>query len=260
MAQYIRLIHWNEEEAIAKSVKLEAAGFMVDIEPFGPASLRELRRKPPAAVVIDLNRLPSQGRDVGIAVRQHRATRDVPIVFVEGEPAKVARIKQLLPDAVYTRWGRISSSLKRAIANPPAEPVVHKSSLVGYSGTPLPKKLGIKSGYVVALVNAPKGFEETLGRLPEDVQLRRQARGKPDLVVWFTRSLKEMAGRVGRMGALAGQGGLWIAWPKKSSGVATDLSQTEVRRAGLAAGLVDYKVAAIDETWSGLRFARRKSG
>ncbi|NNG17367.1 MAG: DUF3052 domain-containing protein [Gemmatimonadales bacterium] len=135
---------------------------------------------------------------------------------------------------------------------------MHKSALAGYSGTPLPKKLGIKAGYVVALVGAPQGFEKTLGRLPDDVQLRKQARGKPDLVVWFARSRKELESRVKRMGALAGVGGLWIAWPKKASGLATDLSQSDVRKVGLASGLVDYKVAAIDETWSGLKFARRK--
>ncbi|KPK59725.1 MAG: hypothetical protein AMS21_09815 [Gemmatimonas sp. SG8_38_2] len=131
--------------------------------------------------------------------------------------------------------------------------------MAGYSGTPLPKKLGIKADSVVVLVNAPEGFEKTLGKLPDGVTLRRKARGHCDLVIWFTKSLKELGARVGTLGALAGEDGIWIAWPKKTSGWATDVSQTDVRSTGLAAGLVDYKICAIDETWSGLKFTRRKS-
>jgi hypothetical protein len=257
--QRIRLIHWKESETEKLAEKLRAAGYEVNGEPVTQGSLRELKRNPPAAVVIDLNRLPGQGRDVGLAVRAGKATRLVPLVFVEGDPVKVARVKKLLPDAEYTSWRRIRSALKRAISRPPTEPVVHQSALAGYSGTPLPKKLGVKPGYVVALVGAPQGFERTLGRLPEGVQLRKQARGKPDLVVWFTRSRRDLERRIGGLGKLAGKGGLWIAWPKKASGVASDLSQADVRRVGLASGLVDYKIAAIDETWSGLKFALRKS-
>ena len=134
------------------------------------------------------------------------------------------------------------------------------SALSAYSGTPLPKKLGIKPGSVVALVGAPEGFEELLGEMPEGVTLRRRAQGRCDLIVWFAASRRELERRVARLGAVAGAGGLWIAWPKKASGVVTDLSERVVREAGLAAGLVDYKIAAIDETWSGLRFARRKRG
>jgi hypothetical protein len=122
----------------------------------------------------------------------------------------------------------------------------------------LPKKLGIKPGSVVALVGAPDGFEETLGELPEGVVLLRQLRGQPDVTLWFTRSRKDLDQGIERMGAFAEGGGLWIVWPKKSSGVTTNVSQGVVREVGLAAGLVDYKVCSIDETWSGLRFTRRK--
>jgi hypothetical protein len=128
----------------------------------------------------------------------------------------------------------------------------------GYAGTPLPKKLGIRASSVVALVGAPDGFEETLGELPEGVVLRRQLRGQPDVTLWFTRSRKDLDQGIERMGAFAEGGGLWIVWPKKSSGVTTNVSQGVVREVGLAAGLVDYKVCSIDETWSGLRFTRRK--
>ncbi len=137
--------------------------------------------------------------------------------------------------------------------------MVPKSVFDVYSSTPLPKKLGIKARSVVALVGAPEGFEETLGELPEGVVLREQPHGQPDLTLWFTKSRKDLEHGIEQMGALADKGGLWIAWPKKSSGVTSDLSQNVVREVGLAAGLVDYKICSIDQTWSALRFTRRES-
>jgi hypothetical protein len=254
----VRLIHWNADEAAERAEKLEGCGYQVDSSPLdGPVGFRRLRDNPPSAVVIDLSRLPSHGRDVGVAIRKYKSTRNVPLVFVDGQPEKVARVRQLLPEAVYTTWSRIRSSLKKAISQPPVDPVVPDSAMAAYAGTPLPKKLGIKSDSVVILVGAPPDFEKTLGQLPGGVRLRRQARGANDLVVWFTKSLKDLQQRIKRMGELAGNDGLWIAWPKKSAGIATDLTQPVVRKTGLASGLVDYKVCSIDATWTGLRFTRR---
>jgi hypothetical protein len=133
------------------------------------------------------------------------------------------------------------------------------ASSAGYSGTPLAKKLGIGIGHRVALLRAPEGFEDdTLGELPPDVSVRHRARGPLDVIVAFVRSRAELERGLERWrAALAPAGGLWIAWPKRSSGVATDLSDGSVREAGLASGLVDNKVCAIDATWSGLRFVVR---
>ena len=255
----VRFFHWNADEAKPGIKKLRAAGYSVSYKVPGPGFLGEIRKQKPIAIVIDLGRLPSQGRDLGMAVRDSKSTRHLPIVFVGGDPEKVERFKKQLPDAAYTPWSGIKSSLKRAIAHPPAAPVVPTSSLAGYSGTPLPKKLGIKPNSTLILVNAPSGFEKTLGDLPEGVTLRRQARGRYDLAIWFPKSAKDLSARVKQVGRLADKDGLWIAWPKQASGIPTDLTQTVVRNTGLASGLVDYKVCAIDETWSGLKFARRKS-
>jgi hypothetical protein len=126
----------------------------------------------------------------------------------------------------------------------------------GYSGTPLPRKLGIKPAARVALVRAPADFAQTLGHLPEGARLSRT--GTRDLTIWFVRSIRELASGIERVTAAAGGGPLWIAWPKRASGVATDLSENAVRDAGLARGLVDTKVCAIDQTWSGLLFRRRR--
>lgn len=253
----VRLIHANTAEGKEKASLLCTAGYQVAFEPVTPALLKKLRDKPPQALVIDLARTPSHGRDVAVAVRHWNATRHVPIVFAGGDRAKIEKIKQLVPDAEYAPWSRIKSALKRAIAHPPRKPVKTASVLAGYSGTPLPKKLGIKPGFTVGLIGAPKDFEKTLGQLPEGVTLRRPARGRCDLLIWFPASRKDLERGVEKMGAAAGPGGIWIAWPKQASGVATDLTQTAVRGAGLDHGLVDYKICAIDATWSGLKFARR---
>ena len=191
-------------------------------------------------------------------LRQRKATRRVPIVFVAGDPEKVARVRKLIPDAVYSHWRRLRSDLGRAIRNPPARPIV-KQALAGYSGTPLPKKLGIQEGSTVAFLGAPPGFGQTLGRLPDGVRVRKTARGQADRIVLFVRTRAELARRFPAAArSLASGGGLWIAWPKKASGVVTDLTQGHVREFGLAADFVDYKICAIDDTWSGLQFARRR--
>lgn len=130
----------------------------------------------------------------------------------------------------------------------------------GYSGTPLVKKLGIKSGMTVALVGAPEQFEKLLKGLPKDVKLVRGGTAAVDLLMWWPASSNDLAARVKKIDArLAPGGSVWIAWAKKASGVKTDLSDRVVRETGLANALVDYKVCAIDETWSGLKFARRKT-
>ena len=133
--------------------------------------------------------------------------------------------------------------------------------MAGYSGTPLPKKLGIKPGSGVALLGAPPGFAETtLGALPEGATIREDSRSAFDVGLLFARSKADLARRFPAAArAMADPGALWILWPKKASGVVTDLGENAVRDFGLAAGLVDYKVAAIDATWSGLCFARRKA-
>ena len=162
----IRLIHWNPAEAAERATRLPDDEFDVDHAPLDPTGLRALRANPPDALLIDLSRLPSHGRDVGVSMRQTRATRGIPLVFVDGAPEKVEPIRQLLPDAVYTDWPNIQPALRHASANPPSQPVVLKSSLAGYSGTPLPRKLGIKPGDAVALPGAPDDFETTLANSP----------------------------------------------------------------------------------------------
>jgi CheY-like chemotaxis protein len=256
----ILLVHWNAGEAEQRAAILRRAGYAVECySSHGGEDLRPLRDDPPRAIVIDLSRLPSHGRAVATWLRQQKATRHVPLVFVEGDPEKTARVRRLLPDAPCTTWRRIRGALREALARPPERPVV-PGTMAGYAGTPLPKKLGIGAGAVVALLGAPEGFERTLGALPAGVRLRRDARGcsAAGVVLLFTKSRADLARRFPTAArALADRGKLWIVWPKKSSGVASDLGETEVRAFGLGSGFVDYKICAVDETWSGLCFSRR---
>jgi hypothetical protein len=126
----------------------------------------------------------------------------------------------------------------------------------GYSGTPLPKKLGIKPGHRVLLLGAPDGF--SLGELPEDVRVLRALRGEADVLVSFHFERRDLERRLPALRrAMVPNAGLWIAWPKKASNVPTDLTEDVVRELALANVLVDNKVAAIDEVWSGLRLVIR---
>ncbi len=256
--RFVRLIHRRGKAGPERVERLRALGYDVDDEAFtGPRSLVKLAEAPPDVVVIDLGHAPSQGRDVAIAVRERKATRRVPLVFADGDPVKVDAIRALLPDALYTTWNKIDRAVERAIAKPPAHPVVPSSRLAGYSGTPLPKKLGIRAGLRVALIGAPGLVAATLGELPAGVELLGTADGA-DLVVWFVRSKAELQEGIDAIAAREPSRGLWIAWPKKTSALAGDLGQRDVRAAGMAAGLVDHKVCSVDVTWSALKFARRR--
>jgi hypothetical protein len=129
----------------------------------------------------------------------------------------------------------------------------------GYSGTPLPRKLGIKPGNRVLLLGAPDGFEaETLGALPDGVRVARRASGRADVIVSFHDRRADLARRMPQLRErMEPAARLWIAWPKRASGVPTDLTENVVRELALANRLVDNKVAAVDDTWSGLQLVIR---
>ena len=128
----------------------------------------------------------------------------------------------------------------------------------GYSGKPLVTKLGIKPGYRIAIVGAPRGFK--LGGLPEDVRHLGQSARELDVVMLFVKSRAELRRGFKRETARLTTGGmLWVAWPKKTSGVKTDVTEDVIREVVLPAGWVDVKVCAVDETWSGLKILRRRA-
>jgi CheY-like chemotaxis protein len=252
------LIHWKPAEAEAYADKLRHAGIAVEVAaPKDGRAVRALGSRTPDAFLIDLSRLPSQGQAVGIELRKTAGSRRVPLVFVGGDEAKVERVFRVLPDAAFLTWAELPGSLDAAIRGTPAKPA-NPNTMAGYSGTPLAKKLGIKAASVVALIGAPEGFEAKLDPLPDDVHVLRQTR-TADRVLFFVDSQATLKRRFNAAARTVREGGgLWMIWPKKASGIRTDITETIVREFGLAAGWVDYKICAVDKTWSGLQFARRR--
>ena len=129
----------------------------------------------------------------------------------------------------------------------------------GYSGRPLAQKLGIKPEATVVLVDAPAGAEALLEPLPAGVDLRLGNRGRRETTIWFVASRAAFERRFDTVARAVGEGTLWMAWPKRSSGVRSDLTEDAIRDVALPRGMVDSKVCAIDETWSGLRLTRRRT-
>ncbi len=254
----VHLIHWQAAEAQERARLLRAAGHAVVCHTrMDGEGLRALRSDPPEVFIIDLSRAPSQGGAIAIWLRQQKATRHVPLVFIEGEPGKTQRVRAMLPDATFTPWARVRSALRGALKNRPEKPV-RPNVMAPYAGTPLPRKLGLKAGVTIALLGAPVGFERTLGALPAGATLRRDGRGRAEIVLLFVTSRAALTRGFPRAARTLADGGrLWLVWPKQASGIATDVTQNVVRAFGLERGFVDYKISAIDPTWSGLCFARR---
>lgn len=253
----VRLIHFNGPEGRECRLRLASMGheaFFDEIE--GPGLMKKLRANLPDAFVIDLSRMPSGGRQVGMALRASKSTRHVPIVFVDGDPAKVKAVKAVLPDATYTTWPKLKTVLPRAVATPLKAPVVPPSSI--YSGKPAVEKIGIKAGMRVALLGAPPGFTATLKPMPARVKLSARPDPAADLFLCVVRTLREVHAHFITLAGVVERQPLWMVWPKQGARIKSEVTGNVVRETGLASGWVDYKVCAVDETWSGLAFKRRK--
>jgi hypothetical protein len=255
----IIVIHHKKTTVEALIRPLEQAGYQIAYLPLQEmGQLRAACDDPPAVFIIDLNRAPSQGQSIAVWLRQQKATRGVPLVFAGGAPEKVQRVQSLLPDAVYSDWDKVGDAVQQAVQHPPEAPVV-PGTMDSYAGRPLSKKLGLRPEVTVNLLGAPEGFEELVVPLPEAARLVREVQDSVAIVVLFCRSRAELEQRFPEATEVVAEGGrLWIAWPKKASGVVSDLSQNVVRAFGLAAGWVDFKISAFDQTWSGLCFVRRQ--
>jgi hypothetical protein len=249
----IRFITWNPEHHRAFKIP----GFTVDASPFVTSRLAtRIRDLAPAAVLIDLDKLPSHGRAVATHLRSTKSTREIPIVFVGGVPEKIDRVRRDLPGSVFTDWKNIAKSLKQTIRDGP------QTAVPGYMsqwyGSILPKKLGLKDE--VAVINPPDHFEEQLGELDPAISLRPAISRATNLVIWFVRSRAELVDGLDLIVArLPPARSVWIAYPKRTSRHATDLTQNELRALALEIGLVDYKICAIDQDWSALKFTRKRA-
>jgi CheY-like chemotaxis protein len=256
----VRVVHWKANEAAALLSALRAAGHTLDYgEKLDPEAFRAIRQSPPDAIVIDLSRLPSHGREVAAFLRGHKATRTVPLVFVDGEPVKVEAMRKLLPDAVYTPAARVPSALREALAKPPADPVVPVQMMDRYGGRSASQKLGIGKGATAALIDPPRNYATVIGALPAGARLEETPAEECAVTLWFVSDAAACRAALPRMRKLAGRTRLWVLWPKLAAGKHSGVTQQFLRESAAAVGLVDYKICSVDETWSAMLFARRKS-
>src|SRR5437868_8331889 len=207
------LVHWNEPEAKERTRALKAFGYKAKIlfDSEKP-NLAEIREHPPDLFLIDLSRLPSQGREIAGHFRRAKATRNVPILFVGGDTERVKTARKLIPDAEFAVWDEIRSAIKQAIKNAPRNPVV-PSTMASYSASALPKKLGIRDHRSIMLINPPNQFERKLDPLPAYTKIVDDSKNA-NVAVLFALSLTELARDFRPLAkALPEKSALWIAWP-----------------------------------------------
>jgi hypothetical protein len=253
MMPRVRIIHWREEEAGGLIETCRSAGFQVDYDAGGGTVVtRAIRAKLPDVFAIDLSRLPSHGREVAVWLRRAKRTRSIPLVFVGGEQAKIAAIRGLLPDAWYCQPRNVASALRRALQAKATgcEPVA--PTAVPEKAAAL--KLGIAAGGVVSVIQPPRGFPELLGEIPDDVEFTESS---APLTLWFLHDRESLMEGLREMRRLAARTKLWLVWRKGGKG--EGLTQNLVRETAREAGLVDYKICSVDQNWSAMLFALKKS-
>jgi len=245
----VLVIHREPAEAAALAGRLRDRG--IDAHPYlslGTRGFREVRGNPPEAILIDLTRLPSYGKAMGVMLRENKSLGSIPLVFVTGDPAKTGIVKRVLPDATYAQWCDVHAAIERAIARPRAvkAPRMPQRSVA--------QKLGIGAGTTLALCNPPPGY--TL-ELPEGV-----SSGKADeagVVMFWARTEAALDRELPRLAKIMTKGRrVWLLWPKRTSGVETNLTMPRVRELANGYGLTDYKVCAVDQTWSAMAVGPRR--
>ena len=245
----VLVIHRDSTEAIERASGLCALGF--DAAPYlslGAKGFRGIRQDPPQIILIDLTRLPSYGKAMGVLLRQQKSLGAIPLVFVEGDPDKAAQVRALLPDALYTTWERVPAAIGKALRQAPSEVLPPRDP-----GTPLLTKLAIGEHSRVAVLHPPEGFA-----LP-GVLTQKQV-GDADVVMAFFRSSVALSRELPEIAGMIRKGRrVWVLWPKKASGTQSDLTMVRIREMALPFGLVDYKVCAVDTTWSAMTLAKRRS-
>ncbi|MGA7236804.1 MAG: hypothetical protein WBY44_14045 [Bryobacteraceae bacterium] len=243
-----------------RAVALRDAGFKVDSSRLNTSRvIGTIKENPPAAIVIDLDRLPSHGRAVAAALRSSASTRGIPIVFAGGIEEKIAAAREELPDAVFSPWKSAATAIRQALKAQAANPVKTRPYMERYTGSGLARKLGLQTVIPCALIGAPEGFGETIDGLPEDFAFQSRIAADTKLVIWFVRTSAEMIFAAERASLHMPIGAsVWIVYPKRSGSLRCDFVATDVRESALALGLVDYKICAVDDDWTGMKFARRK--
>ena len=277
----VRLFHWKDAEAEPVVELLGKAGYEVEF-PGAKANGKwaSIRADPPHAAVIDLTRMPSHGRYVGLALRQNKSLRHIPLVFLDGDPAKVDRIRGELPDAVFTTRAKLAAALKKV--KPAANPTIPSVSIM----TPDPnrttaQKLGIKAKMRVAVVDPPRDYAKVVGPLPGAAALEEDPQEDLPLTLWFVSDAESYLAALPRIRQRAAKTRIWVVYPKTAkpkagkSGAGKSkaarkarvmstaveggqLTQFSIREAALELGLVDYKICSLDDRWTGMLVTIKK--
>jgi hypothetical protein len=261
----VRLICWNEADAVARARILRRAGYRVNADPPENAGgmVRYFRELAPDAVVIDLDRLPSHGRELGLSLRASKGTSHLRLVFAGGIPAKIELVRAAISDAIFTAWDNdLAAVIERAVAQP-EPPRLSSRELPKETGPgSLERKLDIKPQTHFAIVSVNRNDDSWLAELlvsiPDGAVQQRRIDAATTLALFPVATRRDLMRAFEQARSLLPpKASLWIVHPKQTSPLAADFNQDDVREAGLAHGFVDYKVCAVDKDWSALKFARR---
>jgi hypothetical protein len=249
----VRVFHPRASEAEPLLAVLREAGYRAIYKTTpGAPGIRELIEEGTTAIVIDLSHLPSHGRAIGAWVRGSKGIRHLPLIFAGGDAAKVAAIREEIPDAAYTSVEKLPAVLMRVKA--PKTPVVPRQMMESAPGRTNAQKLGIREGMAVLVIDPPNGYERMVGAMPEGARFVEE--GHAGVTLWFTHDPGEFEASLGNRRALAPTTKLWIVWPKgRRDGFNGDF----VRARALKVGLVDYKICSLSAVWSGMLFALRRA-
>jgi hypothetical protein len=193
---------------------------------------------------------------MAVWIRNRKSSRHLPIVFVDGEPEKVARVREVLPDAIYATCSTLGRALKAASKNRLSNPVIPPSAMERFQAKTAAQKLGIAAHSAVAVFDPPRDYSSVLGQMPEGVEFLEDPETPQKVTLWFIRDAESMIAAVRRMRALASGTKLWVLWPKAQP---NRFREGSIRELAIDNGLVDYKICSVNQQWSGILFARKKA-
>lgn len=258
----IRLVSWNDELSQQRSLEMKRLGYRVESSSLRGTSafITHFSSLNPDAVLIDLDRLPSHGKEIAVVLRGSKTTRHIPIVFAGGQEQKVEKLHAEIPDAFFTSWKQVGKALKQAIASPPLEPAHPTPHMQRWAHSALTKKLGISEKMNVAIIGDSDGeIQEVIGDLPDGATLAPRIVPATQLVLYVVRSLQEVHAAANHAQLHLPDGAsYWMIHPKSAAKLHSDFNQNDVRAVALDHGFVDYKVCSVNTQWSGLKFARRR--
>ena len=253
----VRIVHWKEPQAAPLIEACRACGFEVEYDAVRFPDLAKLiRAAPPDVLVIDLTCLPSHGRESAIYLRRTKYARHLPLVFVDGEPDKVEKVREQLPDATFTTRKQLCSKIKAALAKAIAAPVLPPPMEARFASRTVAQKLGMKPNSTAAVIEAPRNYAAVIGELPEGSELVEGPESLCPVTLWFVEDVRGFKAEIRRMGKIADRTKLWIIWRKGGRG---ELTPNLIREGGIEVGLVDYKICSVNELWSGMAFGRKRS-